>query len=69
MEKISSRTEYDMVKVQIEALIARATEEGYLESNLDNDYKREISRLGRMMADFEEYFNKSCQAHSPSVRY
>ena len=58
MEKLTTRTEYDEVKAKVEQLIAEATAKGMLESDMDNDYTREIGLLSQQMAAFEdEYLN------------
>ena len=54
MEKITSRAEYDAVKVEVERLIGEATEKGMLEPDMDNEYTKEIARLGLLMEDYED---------------
>lgn len=58
MEKLTTRKQYDDVKARVEQLIQEATEKGLLESDMDNDYTREIALLSQQMADYEdEYLN------------
>lgn len=58
MEKLTTRKQYDDVKARVEQLIQEATEKGVLESDMDNDYTREIALLSQQMADYEdEYLN------------
>lgn len=58
MDKIASREQYDEVKAKVEFLIAEATNKGMLEPDMDNEYTREISKLGKLMAAYEdEYLN------------
>ncbi len=58
MEKLTTREQYDNVKVRVEELIAEATQKGMLESDVENDYTREIGLLSKLMADYEdEYLN------------
>lgn len=54
MEKITSRADYDAVKVEVERLIGEATEKGMLEPDMDNEYTKEIARLGLLMEDYED---------------
>ena len=58
MDKIASREQYDEVKAKVEFLIAEATNKGMLEPDMDNEYTREISKLSKLMAAYEdEYLN------------
>ena len=58
MDKLTTRKQYDETKARVEHLIAEATQKGMLESDMDNAYTQEISRLSQQMADFEdEYLN------------
>lgn len=58
MEKLTNRQQYDETKTRVEQLIAEATQKGMLESDMDNEYTREISLLSQQMAQFEnEYLN------------
>ncbi|GHU64153.1 hypothetical protein FACS1894123_08380 [Bacteroidia bacterium] len=55
--KIESRELFDKVSVYCDDLIDEATENGSLdEQGADNEYTREIGRVGRMCADYETYF-------------
>lgn len=42
---ITTREQYDEVRVRVNELITEATKKGLLEPNADNDYIREIGRL------------------------
>lgn len=56
--KFTTKVEYDAAKVRIEKLIAEATSKGLLESEMDNEYTREIADLSKLMAAYEdEYMN------------
>lgn len=58
MEKLKTRQQYDEVKARVEQLIAEATREGLLESDMDNAYTQEIAVLSQQMAEYEdEYLN------------
>ena len=58
MEKLKTRQQYDEVKARVEQLIAEATREGLLESDMDNVYTQEIAVLSQQMAEYEdEYLN------------
>ena len=58
MDKLTTRKQYDDAKARVEQLIAEATQKGMLESDMDNDYTREIALLSQQMADYEdEYLN------------
>ena len=54
MEQLTTRKQYDEAKAHVEQLIAEATAKGLLESDMDNDYTREISLLCHQMAAFED---------------
>lgn len=57
-KKITTRSEYDALKAKVEFLIAEATSKGMLEPDTNNEYTREISQLGILMAAYEdEYMN------------
>jgi hypothetical protein len=53
---LTSRKEYEDVKARVEQLIREATEKGLLESDMDNDYTREIALLSQQMADYEDEY-------------
>lgn len=58
MKKFTTRQQYDEAKAKVEQLIAEATAKGMLESDMDNDYTREIALLSQQMAEYEdEYLN------------
>ena len=54
MEKITTRKQYDEVKVRVDQLIAEATQKGMLEPDMDNAYTQEIALLSKQMAEFED---------------
>ena len=54
MEKITTRKQYDEVKVRVDQLIAEATQKGMLEPDMDNTYTQEIALLSKQMAEFED---------------
>lgn len=55
MEKrLNTRQEYNAVKNRVEQLIVEATEKGMLESDMDNEYTREIALLSKQMAVYED---------------
>ena len=57
-KKLTTRQEYDMTKAKVETLISEATAKGLLESDMDNEYTREIANLSKLMAQYEdEYLN------------
>lgn len=58
IDTISTKEQYDAVRSRLNELINEATKKGLLEPGMDNDYIREISRLARMSAIYEnEYMN------------
>ncbi|GAP72485.1 hypothetical protein SAMD00024442_33_7 [Candidatus Symbiothrix dinenymphae] len=61
LEKAKTREEYDAIRIRVDELINEATEKGLLESDADNEYTREIGRLGRLGAQYEtEYYPFKC---------
>jgi len=55
--RITTQKEYDLLLNHLESLIQTATQEGYLsEQNADNEYTREIGRLSRLCAHYENEF-------------
>ena len=55
---ITTREQYDEVRNRVNELIKEATQKGMLEPNADNEYIREIARLAKLSADYEdEYLN------------
>ena len=54
MEKLTTRKQYDEVKVRVDQLIAEATQKGMLEPDMDNAYTQEIALLSKQMAEFED---------------
>jgi hypothetical protein len=52
--RITSEIEYNLLKTSLNRLIDEATTNGYLsELGADNEYTREIARLGKMGAVYE----------------
>jgi len=52
--RITSEKEYNLLKIHLNGLIGEATINGYLsELGADNEYTREIARLGKMGALYE----------------
>ena len=52
--RIKSEKEYNVLKIRINELIDEATKNGYLsELGADNEYTREIARLGKIGALYE----------------
>jgi antitoxin component HigA of HigAB toxin-antitoxin module len=57
LEKVETREQYDAVRLRVDELIKEATEKGMLELDADNEYIREIGRLGILGAQYEnEYY-------------
>ena len=53
--RLTTRNEYDLVRYHIESLIKEATEGGYFsDPEGDNEYIRELGRLGRLSALYED---------------
>ena len=56
---INDRVTFDNANVYVDALIHEATTNGSLdEQSADNEYTREIGRLGTMCADYESKYIK-----------
>lgn len=53
---ITTREQYDEVRSYVNRLIKEATQKGMLEPGADNDYVREISRLAKLSADYEDNY-------------
>ena len=71
--EINTRSEYDEVLAYTKTLISEATQKGFLSSpDVDNEYIREIGRVGNMCADYEDtkmQFNYiTVRGRSPLVR-
>jgi len=54
--KIETTAQYDAVCVRVDELINEASEKGLLESEYDNEYTREIGRLSRLGAIYEDEY-------------
>lgn len=53
---ITTREEYDEVRNRVNELIKEATQKGMLEPNADNEYIREIGRLAKLSAEYEDNY-------------
>ena len=69
-EQIYTQNEYDLVSNHLETLIRIATQGGYLsEQNANNEYTREIGRLSRLCARYEnEYMIFEFKVKSPIMQ-
>ena len=56
IKKIETIEQYDAVCVRVDELIKEADEKGLLESDYDNEYTREIGRLSRLGAIYEDEY-------------
>ena len=57
VDRITTSVEFDLLKSHIEILITEATENGYLATQgADNIYTREIARLAKIGALYEDEF-------------
>jgi len=55
--KITTRDEYDKIWSQVKKLISEASERGVLDDpEADNEYTREIGRLSRLGAEYENEY-------------
>jgi len=55
--RLITRNEYDKLRFHIEMLIKEATEGGYFsDPEGDNEYIRELGRLGKLSALYEDEF-------------
>lgn len=53
---ITSQEQYNEVRAQIEGLIHEATTKGILKPEADNEYTREIGRLAKLTAEYEDKY-------------
>lgn len=53
---ITTREQYDEVRTRVEQLIKEATQKGMLEPGMDNEYIREIGRLAKLSAEYEDNY-------------
>ena len=51
---ITSQEQYNEVRTQIEELIHEATTKGMLDPEVDNEYIREIGKLVKLAAEYED---------------
>lgn len=51
---ITSQEQYNEVRTQIEELIHEATTKGMLDPEVDNEYIREIGKLAKLAAEYED---------------
>lgn len=66
-EIITSQEQYNEVRAQIEKLIREATEKGMLEPDADNEYTREIGRLAKLTAAYEDNYLNILPLHAVQV--
>src|SRR5690606_7351714 len=70
LTEIKDRLTFDKVRAYYDELINYATQNGYLrELDADNEYTREIGRVGVMIADYESIFMefKNLKFKSPLI--
>jgi len=70
LTEIKDRLTFDKVRAYYDELINYATQNGYLrELDADNEYTREIGRVGIMIADYENIFMefKNLKFKSPLI--
>jgi antitoxin component HigA of HigAB toxin-antitoxin module len=67
--RITTRVEFDLLKSHVNNLINEATRLGYLaEQCADNEYTREIARLGKIGAQYEsEFLNLPIRSDNPLI--
>ena len=53
---ITTREQYDEIRSRMDVLIKEATKKGLLEPGEDNEYVREISRLAKLSAEYEDNY-------------
>ena len=53
---ITTREQYDAVRRRVNELVCEATKKGMLEPDADNEYIREIGRLAKMSAEYEDNY-------------
>lgn len=53
---ITTREQYDEIRNRVNELLKEASEKGMLEPDADNDYIREIGRLAKMSAEYEDNY-------------
>jgi antitoxin component HigA of HigAB toxin-antitoxin module len=70
IKKIETEEQYNIVVSRIDELIKDATQKGILESYNENEYTREIGRLGILAAKYEnEYIEfKHIKVKSPLIK-
>ncbi len=72
LTKITTKEQYEAVSKRVEQLIKEATEKNMLELGLDNEYIREIGRLSRLGAEYEnehvEFKHLKVRAKSPLIK-
>jgi antitoxin component HigA of HigAB toxin-antitoxin module len=72
LTKIETKEQYDAVRNRVDKLIREATEKGVLEPDADNEYIREIGRLGILGARYEkeyvQYKHLKIREKSPLIR-
>lgn len=53
---ITTREQYDEIRNRVNELIKEATQKGMFGPNMDNEYIRKISRLAKLIADYEKNY-------------
>ena len=68
--RITTQIEYDLLLNRLESLIQTATQKGYLsEQNADNEYTRQIGKLSRLCARYEnEFMTFDFKVKSPNLQ-
>jgi len=56
IKKIETAEQYEAVCARVDELISEASKKGMLESEYDNEYTREIGRLSRLGAMYENEY-------------
>jgi antitoxin component HigA of HigAB toxin-antitoxin module len=72
LDKIENYQQYEQVKARVNELINEATEKGLLESDIDNEYTREIGKLSYLGAIYEneniEFKHLNIREKSPLIK-
>ncbi len=72
IKELKTQSDYDKAIAYVNDLIVEATDKGVLESDADNEYTREIGRVGGLCADFEnnkmKFKHLTPRTYSPLVQ-
>ena len=69
IERITTPVEFELLKSHIEVLINQATEKGLLAvPGADNEYTREIARLAKIGAHYEDEFLNLSLGKNPLIK-